>query len=335
MSDGPVLRRSQSLSTQSFSTDHGHPTQHSTGQATTSAQVRRVVSPDRRRRAAPMLVAACVRRDRDGGRAGRSTGRSTSSRSTDAGCARRSCGRRACRLDAGAGRVPDRAEHGADRSCGVRRRSRGAAWTMTTSPPTGSCGDGGGSCGRGCSNWSCRSHECDHPHCRDVRCRCVRAATGDYPFIDRLQDMHTKALGFMRKAALEGRSSWARCSSRRMRCGCRSGIASSSDRYLKRDELGVIYQMNVVPGRSGSWSGRRCSRRCLSVRRMGASCSAAGVRRIWMRIISGNRWGSFRWRFAPGRSGRRSRGLTSSGSGAFVKAMRRRRTGFRARPTAG
>ena len=34
----------------------------------------------------------------------------------------------------------------------------------------------------------------------------IRPATaGDYAFIDRLQDMHSKALGFMRKAALEGK----------------------------------------------------------------------------------------------------------------------------------
>jgi hypothetical protein len=34
----------------------------------------------------------------------------------------------------------------------------------------------------------------------------IRPATiGDYPFIDRLQDMHSKALGFMPRAQLEGK----------------------------------------------------------------------------------------------------------------------------------
>jgi hypothetical protein len=87
------------------------------------------------------------------------------------------------------------------------------------------------------------------------------AVAGDYAFIDRLQAMHGKALGFMRKAALEGKIAagevlvaWAAspCSSEEENnTGWQPvplGYCIFSNRYLKRDELGVVYQMNVVPG---------------------------------------------------------------------------------------
>jgi hypothetical protein len=98
----------------------------------------------------------------------------------------------------------------------------------------------------------------------------VRPATGaDYAFIDRLQDMHSKALGFMRKAALEGKIAAGEVFIAEEKSSTdftdytdleaesvqsvqsvdhRLGYCIFSNRYLKRDELGVIYQMNVVPG---------------------------------------------------------------------------------------
>src|SRR5262245_44690430 len=78
--------------------------------------------------------------------------------------------------------------------------------------------------------------------------------------------MHSKALGFMRKAALEGKIKLGE-----VLIACRGepcvrpsfegeegehevraygepvGYCISSNRYLKRDELGVVYQMNVMP----------------------------------------------------------------------------------------
>src|SRR3954447_22644707 len=77
----------------------------------------------------------------------------------------------------------------------------------------------------------------------------VRAATaGDYAFIDRLQAMHSKALGFMRKAALEGKIKLSEVLIAEDGMRLPIGYCIFSNRYLKRDELGVIYQMNVVPG---------------------------------------------------------------------------------------
>ena len=88
------------------------------------------------------------------------------------------------------------------------------------------------------------------------------AMTGDYPFIDRLQDMHSKALGFMPKAALEGKIAAGHvlmaesvvsgplsvATDDGQRTMDKLGYCMSSDRYFKRDDVGIIYQMNVAPG---------------------------------------------------------------------------------------
>jgi Acetyltransferase (GNAT) family len=81
----------------------------------------------------------------------------------------------------------------------------------------------------------------------------VRAATiGDYPFIDRLQDMHSKALGFMPKAQLEGKIARGEVlvAEDDGTGGARLpiGYCISSDRYFKHDDVGIIYQMNLSPG---------------------------------------------------------------------------------------
>src|SRR5688572_14057381 len=86
----------------------------------------------------------------------------------------------------------------------------------------------------------------------EIVARCpisIRAATlADYPFVDRLQDMHSKALGFMRKAALEGKIRLGEILIAEDEAGLPIGYCIFAYRYQKRDELGVIYQMNVVPG---------------------------------------------------------------------------------------
>src|SRR5688572_3615743 len=74
------------------------------------------------------------------------------------------------------------------------------------------------------------------------------AVAGDYAFVDRLQDMHSKALGFMRKAALEGKIKLGEVLIAEDEMRLPIGYCMSSNRYLKRDELGIIYQMNIVPG---------------------------------------------------------------------------------------
>ena len=78
----------------------------------------------------------------------------------------------------------------------------------------------------------------------------IRAATmDDLPFLDALQKQHNKALGFFPRAQMEGyvRNQWvliAEDSTTRQPLG----YCASRDRYLKRDELGVVYQLCVSPG---------------------------------------------------------------------------------------
>ena len=84
------------------------------------------------------------------------------------------------------------------------------------------------------------------PRC-DVSIR--PAVEGDYAFVDRLQHMHSKALGFMRKAALEGKIKLGEVLIAEDENRIPIGYCILSNRYLKRDELGVIYQMNVLPGK--------------------------------------------------------------------------------------
>lgn len=74
------------------------------------------------------------------------------------------------------------------------------------------------------------------------------AVAGDYAFVDRLQEMHSKALGFMPKAQLEGKIKLGEVLIAEDQARLPVGYCISSNRYLKRDELGVVYQMNVSPG---------------------------------------------------------------------------------------
>jgi len=73
------------------------------------------------------------------------------------------------------------------------------------------------------------------------------AVAGDYPFIDRLQDMHSKALGFMPKAQLEGKVKLGHVLIAEDEMRLPIGYVMSQDRYFKRDDVGIIYQMNVSP----------------------------------------------------------------------------------------
>ena len=107
----------------------------------------------------------------------------------------------------------------------------------------------------------------------------------------------------------------------------------AADRYFKRDDVGIVYQLAVAPRRGAGWSGRRCCGRSSRGRRTGAGCTAAGARRTSRRTGSGSRWGSCRWRSARGR-GRRG-GCTSSGSGGPARGTRPRRGGSPRRRTPG
>src|SRR5688572_16273363 len=77
----------------------------------------------------------------------------------------------------------------------------------------------------------------------------VRPATpGDYMFIDRLQAMHSKALGFMQTAAIEGKIGAGHVLIAEDQTRLPIGYCISQDRYFKRDDVGIIYQMNVAAG---------------------------------------------------------------------------------------
>ena len=104
----------------------------------------------------------------------------------------------------------------------------------------------------------------------------VRAATAeDLPFIDALQKKHAKQVGWMPRQQLEGKIAAGQvliavgatpASPEFEGAGVGTGDAGvaptgyviASDQYFKRDDVGIIYQMNVVPGHSGRSSGRRC-----------------------------------------------------------------------------
>src|SRR5262245_49766315 len=93
----------------------------------------------------------------------------------------------------------------------------------------------------------------------------IRPATmDDLKFIDELQSAHTKQVGWMPTKALVGK----------IRLGhvivaiegphpdplpggegTRVGYCIGSDQYFKRDDVGIIYQMNVVPDRRRSLVG--------------------------------------------------------------------------------
>jgi len=109
------------------------------------------------------------------------------------------------------------------------------------------------------------------PHCPIT----IRPGTlADVPFMDSLQKVHSKQVGWMPRKQLEEKVRLghvlvaeemqnAECRMQNEECGVRNDLAPvpspltpipvgyciASDQYFKRDDVGIIYQMNVVPGR--------------------------------------------------------------------------------------
>src|SRR5688572_21634434 len=76
----------------------------------------------------------------------------------------------------------------------------------------------------------------------------VRPATlADVPFIDALQKKHTKMVGWMPTRQIEGKIS-ARHVIIAEEEGNAIGYCMGQDQYFKRDDVGIIYQLNVAPG---------------------------------------------------------------------------------------
>ena len=72
------------------------------------------------------------------------------------------------------------------------------------------------------------------------------ATTDDLPFIDALQRPTTKAVGYFPRGQFEGYIAQKAVLIAEGDAGP-LGYIISKDRYLKRDELGVVYQLNVAP----------------------------------------------------------------------------------------
>ena len=71
---------------------------------------------------------------------------------------------------------------------------------------------------------------------------------GDVPFMDSLQKRHSKAVGWMPTKQFEGKVALGHVLIAEAN-GKPVGYLVGNDRYFKRDDVGIIYQVNVEPGR--------------------------------------------------------------------------------------
>ena len=70
----------------------------------------------------------------------------------------------------------------------------------------------------------------------------------DVPFMDSLQKLHTKQVGWMPTKQFEGKIKLGHVLVAEAD-GAAVGYCLGNDQYFKRDDVGIIYQMNVLPGR--------------------------------------------------------------------------------------
>ena len=71
----------------------------------------------------------------------------------------------------------------------------------------------------------------------------------DVAFMDALQKQHTAAVGWMPTKQFEGKIDLGHVLVAEDLTGRPVGYCVGNDRYFKRDDVGIIYQMNVMPGR--------------------------------------------------------------------------------------
>jgi hypothetical protein len=81
------------------------------------------------------------------------------------------------------------------------------------------------------------------------------AVLSDVPFMDSLQKMHTKMVGWMPTAQFEGNIKAGRVIIAEDESKQPVGYCIASDRYFKRDDVGIVYQMNVLPGKQRGFVG--------------------------------------------------------------------------------
>jgi len=75
------------------------------------------------------------------------------------------------------------------------------------------------------------------------------AAESDIPFIDALQKANNTAVGFMPNAQLAGHIEKNHVPVAEDAQGRAVGYGIGVDKYFKREDIGVIYQMNITPAR--------------------------------------------------------------------------------------
>jgi N-acetylglutamate synthase-like GNAT family acetyltransferase len=84
----------------------------------------------------------------------------------------------------------------------------------------------------------------------------VRDATpADVPFIDGLQKTHARAVGFMRTSWIEAKIRAGQVIVAEDASGQPVGYCMGVDRYFKRDDVGIIHQLNVAPGHQRGFVG--------------------------------------------------------------------------------
>ncbi len=76
----------------------------------------------------------------------------------------------------------------------------------------------------------------------------------DVPFLDSLQKLHTKQVGWMPTKQFEGKIKLGHVLIAE-RDGQPVGYCIGNDQYFKRDDVGIIYQMNVMPGKQRGFIG--------------------------------------------------------------------------------
>ena len=77
----------------------------------------------------------------------------------------------------------------------------------------------------------------------------------DLPFLDSLQKLHTKQVGWMPTKQFEGKIKLGHVLIAQDQSAKRVGYCIGHDQYFKRDDCGIIYQLNVVPDRRRSLIG--------------------------------------------------------------------------------
>ena len=90
----------------------------------------------------------------------------------------------------------------------------------------------------------------------EARCEVAvrQAVEADLPFIDMLQKMHSHMVGFLRSAVLRKRveDNQVLIAEEVAKSGSSGGAVQIGyvifdDRYMKRDDVGIVYQLNVLP----------------------------------------------------------------------------------------